>query len=99
MRIFITGGTGYIGSAIVRALVEAGHSVTGLVRSPEKEAALRGLGATPVCGDLKEPSAYMDVAAEHDAAIHAAFEYGDRGADVDRMAVETLLAAASAGAG
>lgn len=99
MRIFITGGTGYIGSAIVRVLVEAGHSVTGLVRSLEKAAALRGLGGTPVHGDLKEPSRYRTVAAEHEAAIHAAFEYGDRGTDVDRMAVETLLAAARAGAG
>lgn len=99
MRVFITGGTGYVGSAIVRALVQAGHRVTGLVRSPEKEAALRGLGATPVRGDLKEPSTYVDVAAAHEAAIHAAFEYGDRGTDVDRMAVETLLAAARAGAG
>lgn len=98
MRIFITGGTGYIGSAIVRALVEAGHKVTGLVRSLEKAAALRELGGMPVLGDLKEPSRYGTAAAEHEAAIHAAFEYADRGADVDRMAVETLLAAAK-GAG
>jgi nucleoside-diphosphate-sugar epimerase len=73
--------------------------VTGLVRSLEKAAALRRLGGTPVYGDLKEPPTYVEVAAEHEAAIHTAFEYGDRAADVDRMAAETLLAAARAGAG
>lgn len=99
MRVFITGGTGYIGSAIVRALVEAGHSVTGLVRSPEKEALLRGLRATPVRGDLKDPSTYRTVAAEHEATIHAAFEYSDRGVDVDRVAIGTLLAAAKTESG
>lgn len=99
MRVFITGGTGYVGSAIVRALVQAGHKVTGLVRSVEKEVVLRGLGAIPVRGDLKEPSTYRGIAVEHDAAIHAGFEYSEKAVEADKVAIETLLAAAKAGGG
>ncbi|HEV8663051.1 MAG TPA: NAD-dependent epimerase/dehydratase family protein [Candidatus Methylomirabilis sp.] len=95
----MTGGTGYVGSGIVRALVEAGHRVTGLVRSAEKEAVLRGLGATPVRGDLKDPPTYRGMAAEHDAAIHAGFEYSEKAVEADRIAIETLLAATKAGGG
>lgn len=99
MRVFITGGTGYVGSAIVRALVQAGHRVTGLVRSAEKEAVLRGLAAIPVRGDIKEPSTYRGMAAEHDAAIHAGFEYSEKAVEADKVAIEILLAAAKAGGG
>jgi uncharacterized protein YbjT (DUF2867 family) len=52
MRIFVTGATGYIGSAVVRALVDAGHEVSGLSRSEERDLAVRGLRATPVRGAL-----------------------------------------------
>lgn len=99
MRVFITGGTGYVGSAIVGALVHAGHKVTGLARSPEKEAVLRALGATPIRGDIKDPPTFKAVAAEHDAAIHAGFEYSEKAVEADRIAIETLLAAAKAGGG
>ena len=64
MRVFVTGGTGYIGSAVVSELVKAAHHVTGLARSAAKETELKNLGATPVRGDLRDASSFKDLAAE-----------------------------------
>lgn len=97
MRIFVTGSTGYIGSAVVRALVKAGHQVTGLVRSEEKAAALEAIGGKPIRGDLKDVASYRDAAAKSDASVHIGFEYGPEGVAADRKAVETLLDAARTG--
>jgi nucleoside-diphosphate-sugar epimerase len=94
MRVFITGSTGYLGSAVVKALVAAGHAVTGLVRSADKEAALKLLGGVALRGDLKEPTSYGNAAAEHDAIVHIGFEGGPNAASVDLTAVQTLTAAA-----
>jgi uncharacterized protein YbjT (DUF2867 family) len=55
MRIFLTGATGYIGSAVLDSLMRAGHQVTALVRSADAGARLRARGVTPVVGDLAEP--------------------------------------------
>lgn len=52
MKVFLTGATGYVGSAIAEALVRAGHEVTGLSRSEAKDEELRRLGARPVRGAL-----------------------------------------------
>ena len=51
MRIFVAGATGAVGRALVPALVAAGHSVTGMTRSPEKAGAIRRAGAEPVVAD------------------------------------------------
>jgi nucleoside-diphosphate-sugar epimerase len=93
MKVFVTGGTGYIGSAVVQHLVHAGHSVTGLVR-PGRELVLARLGARAVMGDLKVPQSYSALAAEHEALVHLAFNYGADAAAADATAVETLLAVA-----
>jgi nucleoside-diphosphate-sugar epimerase len=90
VRIFLTGGTGYIGSAIAGALTRAGHSVTALTRSPEKERGLLQLGVSPVRGDLADPATYERIAALHDTIVHAAFE----DAETDLIALETLIGAA-----
>jgi nucleoside-diphosphate-sugar epimerase len=94
MRIFLTGATGFIGQAVVRELVTAGHEVTGLVRNEEKAAVLAGLGARGVVGDLKDPGSYREIASDQDALIHTAFEYSAETVDADRKAIGTLIAAA-----
>ena len=57
MKIFVAGGSGTIGVPLVRALVSAGHNVTAMTRSPEKQAELRALGATPVLADAFDAEA------------------------------------------
>ena len=59
MQVFVTGASGYIGSAVVRALQRAGHQVTGLLRSETKGLNLRGPGFHAVIGDLKEPAGFL----------------------------------------
>jgi len=95
MRIFLTGATGYIGSAVLEASLRAGHQVTALVRDPEKaeQASLRG--ARPIIGELSRPAAYVAAAQESDVIIHTAYEHSKHGVEVDRRAIETLFGAAS----
>lgn len=94
MRVFITGGTGYIGSAVVQELLSAGHEVTALTRSPDRVERLERLGVEPLVGRLQEPEAYAFAAAEHDAILHCAFDYAEDGVATDRKVVEALTAAA-----
>src|SRR5260370_12774141 len=96
MRIFVTGATGYIGSAVVGELTAVGHAVTGLVRDEQKAAALRRLGAQAVVGDIKQPASYREQAAAHEALVHTAFELSSEGGAGDRAALDTLLAPAAA---
>ena len=91
MRIFLTGGTGYIGAAVVDAFVKAGHRVDALVRNSEKAAQVQARGAQPVLGDLATPASYADAAASADGVVHAAIESGARGPQGDAAAVDTLL--------
>ena len=93
MKVFVTGGTGFIGSAVVRELVRAGHDVTTLSRSAEKGEPLRREGADIVLGELGDPSTYKAAAAEADAIIHAAFDYAAT-VETDATAIETLIRAA-----
>lgn len=94
MRIFLTGATGYIGSAVLEATLRAGHSVTALVRDPEKAEHVLTRGGHPIIGELSKPAGYVAAAEECDAIIHTAYERSKRGVDVDRLAIETLLGAA-----
>jgi nucleoside-diphosphate-sugar epimerase len=95
MRIFLTGGTGYIGAAVLDALVRGGHRVDALARNSEKAAELQARGATPVLGNLSEPATYADAVAVADGAVHTAYEYSPRGRQVDADAIDAMLAAPS----
>jgi nucleoside-diphosphate-sugar epimerase len=91
MRIFLTGGTGYVGSAVLDALVRGGHRVDVLVRNRERAALVQAHGGRPVLGDLSQPASYADALAETDGAIHAAMEYSARGPFLDAAALDVLL--------
>ncbi|GAO01379.1 NAD-dependent epimerase/dehydratase family protein [Anaeromyxobacter sp. PSR-1] len=95
MKVFVTGATGYIGSAIVSALARGGHQVTGLSRSEEKDAELRRRGATAVRGGLGHLGALARELAAQDAVVHAAVDYG-LGPPADAEAVEAMITAARA---
>ncbi len=100
MRIFLTGGSGYIGSAVLDALARAGHEVTTVVRNGEKAAAVEKRGGHPLVADLFKPESYAAAAASAEAWIHAAVDYSARGVEFDQLTVDTLLVAArSAGGG
>jgi len=95
MRIFLTGATGYIGGAILDALIRSGHSVTALVRDQEKAARVAARGGHPVIGTLAEPESYRAAAEAHDGYIHAALDRTTgRGPAIERLALETMLEAA-----
>ena len=94
LRIFLTGATGYIGSAVLGALVRAGHEVSALVRDGEKANRVTGRGARPVIADLANPALYADAAQGHQAYIHTALDSSARGPEIDRLAIETLIACA-----
>lgn len=98
MRIFVTGATGYIGSAVVRELVDGEHHVTGLTRLAEKASYLRSMGVEPVVGDLRDVDSYRDAVMTSDALIHLAAEDSEARPSVDRAAVDALLEGAAAGA-
>ncbi len=91
MRVLILGGTGSIGTAITRELVEHGHSVTGLARSDQSAEKIARLGATPLCGDLKTPREWSNSLQEMDAIIHAAATFEPDMGETDRIAVTEIL--------
>src|SRR5579872_294427 len=64
MRVFITGASGYIGNAVAKAFVRAGHRVAGLIRSEKSAKALRAAEIEPIIGDMGQPESYK-AAAEH----------------------------------
>jgi nucleoside-diphosphate-sugar epimerase len=93
MKVFVTGASGYVGTAIVAALVRAGHQVTGQHQAPGSEAALRKAGATPVRAALGSFAALVPQLAQQDAVIHTAADYQP---PHDREAIDALLAGARA---
>ena len=91
MRVFVTGATGYVGSAIAARLAKAGHQVHGLTRHAERGESLRALGVSPVVGDLAEPKGYVAEIKNSDAVVHAA-AYDDDPARLDQIALEAFRA-------
>ncbi|MBO6507781.1 MAG: NAD-dependent epimerase/dehydratase family protein, partial [Roseibium sp.] len=90
MDVFVTGGTGDIGSAIVRNLVQDGASVIGLSRSERASDKLRAQGASAYPGDLCQPDSWVERAASCDAVIHAGATFSDDMGRVDRQSMLAL---------
>lgn len=94
MHVLLTGANGWMGSAISRELVDAGHTVTGLVRSPEAVAGVAAAGVTPLLGTLQDLDVLRRAAEGADGVIHTAFglDLSKIGAlaDEDRRAIETF---------
>jgi nucleoside-diphosphate-sugar epimerase len=95
MRIFLTGATGYIGSAVLDALVRGGHDVTALVRDNEKARRVAKRGAHPVIGNLADPESFRSSADAQDGYVHAAYDSrSGQGPAIEQAALELILAAA-----
>ncbi|WP_432988078.1 NAD-dependent epimerase/dehydratase family protein [Dactylosporangium sp. CA-233914] len=93
MKIVLTGGTGYIGSAVVRALVAGGHGVTALVRGDEAAAKARKNGAEAAVGDLFDVEWTAARFAGGDAVAHIAATGGPDSPDLDRAVVAAAVRA------
>lgn len=99
MKVFVTGASGFIGSAVVKELINNGHSVIGLARSEAAASAIRSAGAEALMGNLEEPEALAKGASQADGVIHTAFihdfsQYA-KANEADKVAINTMAEALS----
>jgi nucleoside-diphosphate-sugar epimerase len=91
MRVFVTGATGYIGTAICAAVKKQGHDVIGLARTQEAANTLLSAGVHPVLGSLAEHRVLREMTHDADAVIHTAFMRGAEGVSLEKAALDTML--------
>jgi nucleoside-diphosphate-sugar epimerase len=91
MNILVTGATGYIGAAVCELLKAAGHQVAGLARTSDKAQLLESKGFVAKLGNLDDLPRLGAAAAEADAVIHTAMQFGPTAGERDRAAVSTML--------
>lgn len=94
LRVFLTGATGYIGSAVLDALVRRGHAVTALVRDPDRLGERSSDQVKTVIGSLREPKGWAAKLAQYDVFIHTAFDGSLHGPAADKVAIDTVLSEA-----
>lgn len=94
MKIFITGATGYIGFAVAKTFRRAGHQVIGLTRNNEKAKLLAKEEIVPIIGSLQNPDEFTKVAEQSDIIIHAAVDYNNDTADLDKNMIVRFIDAA-----
>ncbi len=93
MTVLLTGGTGFIGGALLRRLVADGTAVTAVVRSASSADAVAQAGATPLEGDLTDVAWFTSVLREHDAAVHTASPGDETSPALDDAVVDAAVAA------
>ncbi|MBR0757190.1 NAD-dependent epimerase/dehydratase family protein [Bradyrhizobium jicamae] len=96
MRIFVTGGTGAIGSAVVRELIARGHEVIGLARSEGAASRIAACGAIPMMGDIALPELWATRLPAIDAVIHTACDFASDMGAIERHLLDVLLPALAA---
>ena len=89
MKVFLTGGSGYIGSAVALALKKAGHDVLALVRSEAKGEALKKAGVKLAVGELGNPAGYAGAAWGRAAFVHVAQDWSAQGPELDRRTISS----------
>lgn len=93
MKVLITGGTGYIGGAVLDALVAAGHTVVAVSHEAARDEGIRARAAVAVRGDLRDPAGLAALANDADAVIHAANTNGADAAESDIAATRAFVTA------
>jgi nucleoside-diphosphate-sugar epimerase len=91
LRVFVLGGTGSIGSAVVRELIARGHEVFGLARSEAAAAKLGEFGAAAVAGNIASPESWIGKLAGIDAVIHAACDFSTDMGRIEARLLDALL--------
>ena len=90
MKVFLTGGSGYIGRSTIQALIRRGIEVTALARSEQSARTVAELGATPLAGALTDTGVLREAAGRADGVIHLGVDYSEGTAEVDRAAAEAM---------